>query len=790
MQWRVLPLAAAATAVVALLALARPGDASAQDPNQVTGLTVVQRDGFATLSWSPVPGATDYQIERVPVSADNVPTGPAAITGVWRPNRQVPGPPTFADAGFSPGDRFQWQVRARFGTTPQPFSEPVFATTVPSFGPAEFLTQFERSQGAEFTSYESELEWTRRIDEASSRVRVVTIGRTALGREINLFIIGNPAPPGTAQAIASGPTAGANCNVHGNEPSGREGCFMMIRKLAFSDDPWVIDVLSHATVLIVPSINGDGRAANTRGNSTGQDLNRDHGRLTQPETLAFAAFLRDYTPEVMVDGHEFGNTGTCDLPLLWPRHSNTAESVHDESKEGLVEGWFYREAGIDGWWPCPYPLPGIDGAQSFTRVTGLKNMIVTLVEARSSGGATRPNEGSTQNNRRRKAYSHLWTIGQALEYHRASLPAIRQAIADGIAFQASNTGRVVFHGDWDVEAFPAPHPGDSPPPNNPPGPDQILDPPPCGYFLTNGQYTTKLNDSGSLPVELRTSPAERLAAHGIAVQDRPAGHIVRMAQPLRGLINIVLDGQTPPAPIIAAQRLFECPHAEAVPGSLAANAVEDDETTLALTVANRALEPDEDLNWTIAEAESDCSAQSDLGWVAVDDTSGSTRSSSSTSVDITFDATGLTAPDVHTGLLCLSSNDPGAPVIEVPLTLQVRYPFQGFLATFLNPPFLNEVNSNGVQRFQFRLGGDRGLDILASGSPASRQIECSTKAPIGPLEPTGTPGRTGLSYDGDLDRYTYPWKPPRDNDYAGTCREFLLTLDDQSVHAVWLHFTK
>lgn len=783
-------VAVVALAAAAILSLVRPGDAPAQDPNQVTGLTVVQRDGYATLSWTPVAGATDYQIERTPVDAGNVPTGAAALTGLWRPNRQVPGPPTFADAGFNPGDRFQWRVRARFGTTPQPYSDPAFGTTLPPFGPAEFLTQFETTQGAQFTSHESELDWTRRIDEASERVRVVKVGETALGRPINLFVIGYPAPLATAEAISSAPTAGANCNVHGNEPSGREGCFMMIRKLAFSNDPNVIDVLSNATVLIVPSINGDGRAANTRGNSTGQDLNRDHGRLTQPETLAFAAFLRDYTPEVMVDGHEFGNTGTCDLPLLWPRHSNTAESVHDESKEGLVEDWFYREGGVNGWWPCPYPLPGIDGAQSFTRVTGLKNMIVTLVEARSSGGATRPNEASTQNNRRRKAYSHLWTIGQALDYHRANLPAVQQSIADGIAFQSSNTGRVVFHGDWDVEAFPAPHPGDNPPPNNPPGPDQILDPPPCGYFLTEEQYTTKLDDSGSLPVELRTSPAQRLAAHGVVVQDRPAGHVVRMAQPLRGLLNIVLDPQTPPAPIIAAQRLFECPHAEVAPESLSAAAIEDEETTVALTVANRAVEPDEGLDWTITEAESDCSTPSDLGWVSVAPTSGSTASSSSTNVDVTFDATGLTAPDVHTGVLCLSSNDPGEPLIEVPLTLQVRYPFQGFLATFLNPPFLNETHSNGVQRFHFRLGGDRGLDILAAGSPASRQIECSTKAAIGPLEPAEAPGWSGLSYARGLDRYTYPWKPPKGNDYAGTCREFVLTLDDQSVHAVWLHFVK
>lgn len=335
---------------------------------------------------------------------------------------------------------------------------------------------------------------------------------------------------------------------------------MMIRKLAFSDEPWVLDILSNATVLIVPSFNGDGRAANTRGNSTGQDLNRDHGRLTQPESLAFSAFLRDYTPQVMVDGHEFGDTATCDLPLLWPRHSNTAPTVYKEAKEGLIEGWFYDQSAVDGWWPCPYPPAGIAGAQSFTRVTGLKNMVVTLVEARSAGGATRQDETNTQNNRRRKVYSQLWSIRQVLDYHRANEPTVRQAIEDGIAFQSSNTGPVVFHGDYDVQAFPAPHPGDSPPPNSPPGPDDMLDPPPCGYLLTEAQYSTPLTDSGSLPAALRTTAGQRLEAHGIQVEPRGAdGYFVPMAQPLRGLINIVLDGQTPPAPIVAAQRVFECP---------------------------------------------------------------------------------------------------------------------------------------------------------------------------------------------------------------------------------------
>jgi hypothetical protein len=536
------------TALVGVTTVASWAGGVGQD-TRVTGLAVQAREGYVTLTWRPVVGATEYHIER-----DGV------VTGVWRPNRQVrPQMPVFADAGFVPGGALQWRVRAVVGEAPQDWSAPVRGETRAPFGPQEFRTGFESRDGADYTTYDEEIDWTRRIAEASRRVRIVPLGTTPQGRTMNLFVIGHPAPVGSVAEIANGPTAGANCNVHGNEPSGREGCFMMIRELALSNEPWVLDILSNATVLIVPSFNADGRANNTRGNSAGQDLNRDHARLTQPESQMFSAFLRDYSPEVMVDGHEYGNTNTCDLPLLWPRHSNTAPSVHEVSKTGLVEGQFYDASGTDGWWPCPYPPRGIVGAQTFTRVTGLKNMVVTLVEARSGGGPTRPAEvRNSPENRRRKAYSQLWSIRQALTYHRAHRPAIAKAIADGIAFQRSNTGPVVFHGDWDVAAFPAPHPGDTPPPGAAPGADQMLVPPPCGYFLTDAQYSAKLTDSGKLPEALWTSAGDRLTAHGIAVEKREGGYLVPLAQPLRGLINILLDEQTLPAPIIAAERRMTC----------------------------------------------------------------------------------------------------------------------------------------------------------------------------------------------------------------------------------------
>jgi Zinc carboxypeptidase len=538
----------AAVLAAASTVLLLPAAAQAQ---QVMGLEVRQDDGFATLSWDPVAGATEYDIERTPVGAP----GTGVVVGVWRPNRQInQDSPAFADAGFNPGDSFQWRVRARFGTEPQPYSAPVSGTTQPEFGdpatPGENLrTGWEEDNAATFTSDVEEYAYTAALDAASERVRVVEIGRTVLGRPINMFIIGYPTPKPTAQAVAGNPAALVNCNVHGNEPSSREACLIMARKLAFADDPRTLDLLSNMTVLIVPAINGDGRAANTRGNSTGQDLNRDHSLIRQPETFALAAMVRDYTPEAAFDGHEFGNSQAGDLPTLMPRHLNVAEPIFLESKD-MIENWLYVNGSQDGWWYCPYGCQG-GGAVGLSQETilrntlGLKNMVSLLLEARSAGGPTRPNEAIPANNRRRKTYSALYTYDQFLDYYRQQRPEIALAIEVSRAFQRNNTDRIVFRGSYDVPAFPAPHPGEAPPPDEPA--EGILDPPPCGYLLTDAQYTGPQPDGR--PV------ADRLAAHGIKVQRRGQGQwFVPMRQDLRGLIPLLLDGEAV-EPMVAGQRV-------------------------------------------------------------------------------------------------------------------------------------------------------------------------------------------------------------------------------------------
>ena len=547
-------LAAIATAV----ALVQAGGALAQDPNQVTGLAAVQEDGFATLSWDPVAGATDYQVERTPVDVADQPTGPATIVGLWQPTRTVtPDAPTFAESGFVLGERFCWRVRARFGTMPQPFSERVCGTTHPQWGVgpgASLRTQFEQANGASYTSDVNEFLYTAALDAASERVRVVEIGRTLQGRPINMFVFGYPEPLPSAAQISESPTTLIQCHVHGNEPSMRESCLILARELAFTDDQALLRIMERSTVLVVPTLNGDGRAANTRGSSTGQDLNRDHSLLREPETKAFAAMLRDYTPDVAVDGH---NGDSEDLPVLGPRHLNVFEGLYSEAKNGLIESWIYDNAALTGWYAGPYSNGGASQETILRNTFGLKSIVGILSENRPGAGVTRP--GATfAGNENRKSYSQLWLIKQLLEYHFENHAAIRRLVAESRAFQRANVGPVVFRGSYPWPPFP---PLPSAPDVDAPLPDAILEDPPCGYFLTGEQYTGAQPDG---TVELR------LNLHGIAVQPAPdylvrelgPGYFVRMTQPLRGLVPTLLDPQAA-EPMVAGTRLQETSSAPA-----------------------------------------------------------------------------------------------------------------------------------------------------------------------------------------------------------------------------------
>ncbi|MBE7528546.1 MAG: hypothetical protein HND44_23745 [Chloroflexi bacterium] len=67
-----------------------------------------------------------------------------------------------------------------------------------------------------------------------------------------------------------------------------------------------------------------------------------------------------------------------------------------------------------------------------------------------------------------------------------------------------------------------------------------------------------------------------------------------------------------------------------------------------------------------------CNTPSDLPWVSVSPTSGTTAAGDSSQVSVTFDTAGLTVGNTYTGTLCINSNDLVNPLVTVPLTLTVE----------------------------------------------------------------------------------------------------------------------
>ncbi|MDG4798148.1 M36 family metallopeptidase [Micromonospora sp. WMMD1082] len=110
-------------------------------------------------------------------------------------------------------------------------------------------------------------------------------------------------------------------------------------------------------------------------------------------------------------------------------------------------------------------------------------------------------------------------------------------------------------------------------------------------------------------------------------------------------------------------------------------------------------------------------------------------------------------------------------------------------------PALNRAKAGSAAPMTFTLAANRGLDILASGSPYSRLVDCDTLETVNPdgsitprpvPVPAVNPGRSKLSANAK-GRYNYVWKT--DPSWAGTCREFVLTLDDGFQFRAYFRFT-
>ena len=277
--------------------------------------------------------------------------------------------------------------------------------------------------------------------------------------------------------------------MHGNEASGRESCFTMARQLAFTQDPAILDMLSKITVLIMPSSNPDGRALNQRGNSTGQDLNRDHALIEQAETKAQAQLIRDYTPDVSDRQPRGRQRGPADPLRASP------ERLRAALQRGQVDGdrVDVRRRSQSGWWMGPYSTGGDSHEGILRNTAALKNGVSMLGEARAAAGTTRPAEGATERAPEREPQGVRAPVGELGRHAVLRLPLDRSWRVNkaSAAYQSGDSHHP--HGAARLLPVAARRRSVGANPNDQPDVDtplasRILDPGPCGYFIPQAEY--------------------------------------------------------------------------------------------------------------------------------------------------------------------------------------------------------------------------------------------------------------------------------------------------------------
>ncbi|HZW20463.1 M14 family metallopeptidase [Noviherbaspirillum sp.] len=171
-------------------------------------------------------------------------------------------------------------------------------------------------------SWERHLELLGRVED-SPRGRVLDIGSTIEGRDMNLVVIGEPAAPKKAWVIA---------RQHPGETMSEWFIEGMIDALLDPADPVARTLLQETVFYIVPNMNPDGSVrGNLRTNAAGANLNREWmapSAERSPEVLAVRDKIHETGCDLFLDVH-----GDESLPYVFVAGCEMLEGFTQQQQE-------------------------------------------------------------------------------------------------------------------------------------------------------------------------------------------------------------------------------------------------------------------------------------------------------------------------------------------------------------------------------------------------------------------------------------------------------------------------
>jgi len=176
-------------------------------------------------------------------------------------------------------------------------------------------TSFEQSKGTESPTYPEIIDWWKRLDEKSGKVKMLTMGMTDAGFPLHLIVVSNNGDYNFSNIRKNNKRIILiNNGIHPGEPDGIDASMLLARDVVTA----TYKIPDNIVLAIIPVYNIGGclnRSVNYRidqngpiekgfrGNSQNLDLNRDFIKCDSKDARAFAEIFHLTDPDVFVDNH-------------------------------------------------------------------------------------------------------------------------------------------------------------------------------------------------------------------------------------------------------------------------------------------------------------------------------------------------------------------------------------------------------------------------------------------------------------------------------------------------------
>lgn len=210
-------------------------------------------------------------------------------------------------------------------------------------------THFEKSNYLETPRYKETIEFYKKFEKYSPYAKLISIGKSAEGRDIYVLIISKDKAfnPEKAKKTKK-PIVFIQNGIHAGEIDGKDASMILIREILITKEKF--NYLDNCILIVMPIFNVDGherfspfnrinqngpKEMGWRTNALNLNLNRDYMKADSPEMKSWLRFYNSWLPDVFVDCHVTdGADYQYEITYSCERYGN----VHP-----IVGGWIKNE---------------------------------------------------------------------------------------------------------------------------------------------------------------------------------------------------------------------------------------------------------------------------------------------------------------------------------------------------------------------------------------------------------------------------------------------------------------